>query len=277
MAGYSLEEAHQLHSDLVIFSATVQHISRQRLKETLHLKSLFYDLGTKIGSYIITLHRATRALVEAGWAHATPLLLRGMMEGVVNYLTVMYNEQPEYMAFKYFAHDFFRVIKDPEAQGVAKARADVQNLVSRVLDPESRRKAEELISSVLSGAKIETFWFQGEKGKGTLKDCILAVADAEMREGLLSLYRTLSKATHGTHFGMALFRGNLNEWDINPSENPQRAFGTLLLSNKLLIEFLAVRCRKEKLNLDADYLELLKRANLLARAYQQAESAKGAA
>jgi hypothetical protein len=271
MAEYSLEEVYQLHADLVKYGATVQHISRQRLKESKHLKPLFFDLGTKIGSYIITLHRATRALVDAGWAHATPLLLRGMMEGTVNYLTVMYNGQPEYMAFKYFAHDYFRVIVDPKVQGVAKARADVQNLISRVIDPESRRKAEGLISSVLSGAKIETFWFQREKD--SLKDCILGVADAEMREGLLSSYKTLSKTTHGTHFGMALFRDNLNDCDINPSDNPQRAFGTLLLSSKLLIEFLAVRCRNEKLELESDYIEFLTRAQLLAQAYQSAESA----
>lgn len=271
MAEYSLEEVYQLHADLVTFGATVQHISRQRLKNSPRLKSLFYDLGTKIGSHIIILHRATRALADAGWAHATPLLLRGMMEGVVNYLTVMYNGQPEYMAFKYFAHDYFRVIVDPKVQGVAKARADVQNLISRVIDPESRRKAEGLISSVLQGAKIRTYWFQPEKG--TLNDCIRDAADAGMKDGLLSSYKSLSTATHGTHFGMALFKDNLNDCDINPSDNPQRAYVALLMSSKLLIEFLAVRCRNEKLELDSDYMEFLKRANLLAQAYQSAESA----
>jgi hypothetical protein len=273
MATDNLKEVYQLYADLVSFGATVQHISCQRLKESKHLKPLFFDLGTKIGSYIITLNRATRALVDAGWAHATPLLLRGMMEGVVNYLTVMYNSQPEYMAFKYFAHDYFPVIVDPKAQGIAKARADVQNLISRVIDPESHRKAEDLISSILRGKKIKTYWFQDEKD--SLKDCILGVADTGMREGLLSTYKSLSLATHGTHFGMALFRDNLNDCDINPSDDPKRAFGALLLSSKLLIEFLAVRCRNEKLELDSDYMEFLKRANLLARAYQSAESAEG--
>lgn len=272
MATDNLKEVYQLHADLVNFGAAVQHISRQRLKESERLKPLFFDLGTKIGSHIITLHRATRALVDAGWAHATPLLLRGMMEGSVNYLTVMYNSQPEYMAFKYFAHDYFRVIVDPKVQGVAKenARADVQSLLARVIDPESRRKAEELISSILQGAKISTYWFQPEKNK--LRDCMLGVADAGMREGLLSSYKSLSTAIHGTHFGMALFRDNLNDCDINPSDNPQRAFGALLISSKLLIEFLAVRCRNEKLKLESDYIELLKRAQLLAQAYQSVAS-----
>lgn len=274
MAGYSLEEAYQLHSDLVRFGAKVQHISRERLKEPKHLKPILFDLGTKIDSYLITLHRAIRSLVEAGWAHATPLLFRGMMEGAVNYLTVMRDPEPEFMAFKYFAHDYFRVIVDPKIQAVEKARADVKSLIARIVEPESRKKAEELVSSVLKGAKIKTYWFQPEKK--SVDDCIRDATEAEMRDGVSSSYKSLSKAIHGTHFGIALFRDNLNKCDINPSKNPQTAFAVLILSSKLLIEFLAVRCRNEKLNLDSDYLELLKRANLLGQAYQLGESTRRA-
>lgn len=273
MTGYSLEEACQLHSDLVRFGAKVQHISRERLKEPKHLKPIFFNLGTRIAAYLITLHRAIRTLVDAGWAHTTPLLLRGMMESAVNYLTVMRNPEPEYMAFKYFAHDYFRVIVDPKSPGVEKARADVESLIAKIVDPESRKKAEVLVSSVMKGAKIKTYWFQPEKK--SVDDCIRDATVADLRDGVSSSYHSLSKAIHGTHFGTALFMDNLNECGINPSENPQRAFAVLILSSKLLVEFLAVRCRNEKLNLDADYLELLKRANLLAQAYQLEEAAKG--
>ncbi len=263
-----LEDVYQLHSDLVHFGRRVQRISCERLKETKLPKRLLFELGSKIASYLITLHRATLALVDTGWAHTAPLFLRGMMEATANYLTVMKNSQPEYMAFKYFAHDYSRVLVDPKVQGEPReqAFADVQLLIARVIDPESKKKAEELISSVMQRDKkvFKTFWFQPEKKRVTA--CISGAAVKDMQEGVLNAYSLLSKSTHATHFGLTLFKDNLNDCDINPNKNPQTASGVLFLSNRLLVEFLAVRCINEKLGLESEYLELLKRVNLVGRA-----------
>jgi hypothetical protein len=255
-----------LHDDLVDFGSEVQCVSNQLYKERKHINLLFFDLGTKIGSYLVTLHRANRTLVEAGWAHTTPLLLRGMLESTVNYLTVMNSSEPEYMAFRFFTHDYFRVLVDQEAESAlqVKARADIDYCLSLINDPGARKKAEERIASVLRTGNVETFWFSPDR----VTDCILRVADPEVKKDLLSVYKYLSMSIHGSHMGMVMFKDNANDFDINPSDNPQRGAGALLISIKLLIEFLVSRCTIEKLGLESDYNKLLERAQTLYEAYR---------
>lgn len=261
-----MKEILVLHDELVDFGSAVQHISNQLYKERKHINLLFFDLGTKIGSYIVTLHRASRTLVEAGWAHTTPLLLRGMLESTVNYLTVLNNAQPEYMAFRFFTHDYFRVLVDPEAQSSIKekARSDIDYCLSLVNDSDAHREAEERIASVLRAGTIETFWFSPAR----VKDCILGVADPAVKKDLLSIYNKLSMSIHGTYMGMVMFKDNPNDFDINPSSNPQRGAGALLISIKLLIEFLVSRCKIEGLGLEPEYSKLLERGQSLYEAYR---------
>jgi len=257
-----------LHDDLVDFGSAVQSISNQLYKERKHINLLSFDLGTKIGSYIVTLHRANRTLVEAGWAHTTPLLLRAMLESTVNYLTVLNNAQPEYMAFRFFTHDYFRVLVDPEAQSSIKekARSDIDYCLSLVNASNEHREAEEHIATILREGTIRTFWFSPDKN--TVKDCILGVADPAVREALLFVYKILSLSIHGTHMGMVMFKDNPNDFDINPNSNPQRGAGALLISIKLLIEFLVSRCEVERLGLESDYTRLFERGQSLYEAYR---------
>lgn len=262
-----MKEITALHEDLVDFGSEVQDISNQLFKERKHINLLFFDLGTKIGSYIVTLHRANRTLVEAGWAHTTPLLLRGMLESTVNYLTVLNNDCPEYMAFKYFTHDYFRVLVDPEAEASTKekARSDINSCLSLINDAVAHRKAEELIASILREGRVEIYWFKREMN--TVKDCILGVADPAVKEDLLSVYNKLSMAIHGTHLGMVLFKDNPNDFDIEPRNNPQRGAGALLISIKLLLEYLVSRCRVERLKLERECSILLNRGQTLYELY----------
>jgi hypothetical protein len=191
-----------------------------------------------------------------------------MLESTVNYLTVLNSDESEYMAFKYFSHDYFRVLVDPEAQEEIKDKSlsDIRHCMTLLGDAEARRKAEELNASILRDGRTKTFWYQ--PGISNLYDCISRVADIEMRESLYFVYKSLSMSIHGTHLGMFMFRDNPDDFDINPSANPQKTPGPLLISCKLLLEFLVCRCEIEQLGLEARYSTLFDKGQSLYEAYR---------
>jgi hypothetical protein len=267
-ARQTVRETYQLHERLIDFGSEVQDSSTRLYQEKKHISRLSFDLGAKIGASIIRLHRANRVLVDSGWPQATPLLLRSMMESTVNYMTVQNSDEREFMAFKYFSHDFFRVMIDPEASEAVKEKtlSDIRLCINFVNSPEARIKAEELTGTILRERHIRTFWFQRQYE--SVKDCILAVADPDMRNSLLSVYRTLSMSIHGTHMGMVMFSDDRNGLQINPTKTSQYTIGALLVSCKLLWEFFISRCHVEGLEVKSSYMELLDRAQHLYETYR---------
>jgi hypothetical protein len=253
-----LAELYQLHEDLISFGSDVQTISNRLFEERKHISPLFFDLGMKIGFYVITLHRAALALCESGWTHITPLLLRAMMESSVNYLTVINNDKPEYMAFKYFSYDYFVPLLSPDAQESTKTKAlsEIRHCISLISWSEERQEAERFVNILRARGKPFTFWFQPGRNLNGIGDCIEAVADEDMKKELRFFYKALSATVHGTHMGMVMYKDDPNDLNISPSENPQRTIGMLLISCKLLLEFLRCRCDFEGLELEPRYSEL---------------------
>jgi len=187
------------------------------------------------------------------------------MESTVNYLTVVNNDRPEYMAFKFFSQDYFVPFLSPEAQESTKTKAlrDIRHCIGLISRSEEREEAERFRDALTTRGRPFTFWFQPELNR--LGDCIEAVADEEMKEGLRFVYKALSMSVHGTHMGMVMFKDDPNDLSINPSENPQRTIGALLISCKLLLEFLRCRCDFERLDLESRFSSLLDKAEELYR------------
>jgi len=265
-----LEELFKLHEDLISFGTDVQGKSTRFFEEHKHINPLFFDLGMKIGFYVVTLHRATLALCESGWTHTTPLLLRAMMESTVNYLTVINNEKAEYMAFKYFSHDYFGPLLSPEAQESTRTKAlsDIHHCIGLISRSEERQEAERFIDLLRARGKPFTYWFQPSPNLNGVGDCIEAVADEDMKKELRFVYKALSATVHGTHMGMVMYKDDPNDLNTNPGENPQRTIGVLLISCKLLLEFLTCRCDFEQPDLGPRYSELFDRGERLYRIFR---------
>jgi hypothetical protein len=260
----------RLHEDLIAFGSKVQGISNQRFEGSKHIGPLFFDFGMKIGWYVIVLHRAIRELCDSGWTPTTPLLLRAMLESSVNYLTVIDNRKSSFMAFKYFAHDYFTPLLDSQSKDTTKTKAlsDIRHCISLIAVKEERREAECFVEELRKKGKPYTYWFQPRPN--SLSECIDNVADSETKEGLRFVYKALSMSVHATHIGMVMFKDDPGNLYINPTMDPDRTTDALLISCKLLLEFLNCRCNFEKLDLTEECSRLYDRGEKLYRAMRAA-------
>lgn len=240
-----------IHRDLVKFYSKVQESSETKKKNKHHIEDIVYITIDKLMADAVTLHRAVLTLCNGGWTHVTPILLRTMIEYIVNCMAIINHKLPEYMAFKYCYHSSFQISKDntfPEYRR-RNAKETIKQWINMLKDKEAKQKAVQYIKS----GKPYKFWFFPDEKR------VSKIINKYGSEGLKFVYGGLSISTHAGYLGLSLFKDNPDDITINPIVNPIKTKSSLGLSCRLLLELLFIRNDYEKLGHDFEYNKFLER------------------
>lgn len=233
------EEMHTVCEDFC-FAANEQ-ISKRPSKYPLAGTALF-----SLGADTLALHRAIRALCEAGWAFCCPLLLRAQMDDIVNLFAITVpTHDPEYMAFKYF----YSYLLGFKTNDISQATQDQIKRDLGLLDEANRGKAAALLKS----GKPMVYWYQPEYKKPSE---LLTKHAAPI---LSTLWKRFSGTTHGGYLGVRLFRDNKNTIHPEPRADQRSQDRALLVSSRLIVEFFDLRCQFEHIDANGAYQEIIKR------------------
>ena len=245
------EDLIELFDEMTEFGSRVQAKSSSKISKEHHIEDNVYAVFYKVIAFAITLHKATKSLCEAGWTHITPILLRALLECTANCLAVIYNELPEYMAFKYLYHPYVKTLRDNKFSEDARKKAeyDIEQGIKNLKNPKAIEKAKQFVSE----KRLEIFWFKPEE------DGVSAIINKYGNSELKFTYQSLSMSTHAGHFGLFLFKDNSDDIDINPCENPEKTEGAILFSCKYLLELIYIRNAYEKLGFDSEYKRLIEK------------------
>ena len=233
------EEMHTVCEDYC-FAANEQ-ISNRPSKYPLAGTALF-----SLGADTLALHRAIRALCEAGWAFCCPLLLRAQMDNIINLFAITVPaHDPEYMAFKYF----YSYLIGFKTNDISQETQDQIKRDMDLLDEVNREKAETLLKS----GKPMAYWYQPEYEKPSK---LLAKHAAPI---LCTLWKRFSGTTHGGYLGVRLFRDNKNTIHPEPRADQSSQDRALLVSSRLIVEFFDLRCHFERIGTNGAYQAIIKR------------------
>ena len=246
-----LEDIIEIHEDLVDFSSRIQAASSHRMENVNHIGANIYAAIYKMMAYAVTLHRGIRTLCEEGWTHLSAILLRTIMECAANYIAIVNNELPEYMAFKYLYHPYLQIFKDegyPESKR-AEAKSNVEEGFNNLIDESVKQKARQFIDL----DRQDIFWFKPEEGG------VSSIINRYGSNELKFSYGAFSTSVHAGHLGMFMFKDSPDDININPSENPHKTKFVLVTSCRWLLELLYIRDVSEELGFGSEYNEFLAR------------------
>ena len=188
-------------------------------------------------SDMLCLHRSVWCLCNGGWAFATPVLLRTMMDLIISTLAVTHREEDrEYMGFKYmygFQKEGLATLEAPTSVK-EEARADIANAIQHLsADDQARAKA-------FLEAKLETYWYSPEYRKPSD-----VLAKTGSNPVLKRVYALFSGAAHAGFAGLREFRDQPWIIDSAPRADKVSQNRALFLSARLLLEFAAMRANVE--------------------------------
>jgi hypothetical protein len=245
------EDLIQLHEDLIEFGSGIQSKSATKFKKEKHIESNVHAVFYKVIAYGIILHRAAKTLCENGWTHVTPILLRTIMECSVNCLAIIHNDYAEYMAFKYFYHDYVEILRDNNSSHELKAKnlSDIEKGLEHIKNLAAKEKAVKFVEN----DKLEIFWFRPDESG------VSSIIKKHGSDGLTLIYRSFSKSIHASHIGMFLLKDDPDNIEINPCENPVKTNLAIIISCRLLLELINIRINYEDLGFDTEYKGFLER------------------
>lgn len=197
----------------------------------------------------VCVHRATVALIDAGWSGPAAALFRTLMDLSVSSIALGNSKNPRLAAFRYLYAGLRRQARDEALP--AKARRQMFDQIRqrlRTLPSELREQAIQVIKD-----RDRPYWFAPEWPSPS------GVIAEFGRDDLKWTYMQASAAAHGTFLGMRLFRDNPDDIDINPRPLGPRAFSLDLASCRWLIEIVRVRDTVERLGLAANINALVNR------------------
>ena len=194
-----------------------------RLWETSSTQSVARTALALLVHDAVCLHRAILVLGGAGWAFATPILARAMLDLSHSAQVIVHAPQPDVAAFEWL----YAFAKDE----IYRSSPDVQKAIAAALaqmNPTHRKQAEAFLAS----PKIGAYWYS--KRFKSPRAIIRAFGTGALQE----TWKFLSSSAHGGYMGMRLFRLDPFHLDINPREDASKAAMGIIQSIKLLNDLL---------------------------------------
>lgn len=244
MARFPLSaETSSLHDDVIQYSSDL-HVAfdEHSPMATFALASVHYTA--------ILCHRGIRDLCEQGWTLLSSVLLRTMLDHIINCTAITaVPENANFMGFKYFAPLLMKLSTDPvmtKAERIGP-REELEKLVGR-LSAKDQLDAQELIKE----NKRSSYWYSPEyKGPSD----VLKLAPVPLQQ----LYNLFSGPAHGGFSLQVLFNDHSTQQDINPRPNPEWSKRAIEASSRLLLEIGRARCVWDGLGHEDEYEKLLPR------------------
>ena len=178
-----------------------------------------------IATNSIALHKVVHSLCFNGWAFATALVLRTLLDLYANILVIVNaeNNESEFMAFRY-THYFLKANLNDHVLAEESKKQIIEGL--KQLHEDIRSKAHDYMFK----GKLLGYWYSPEYSN--TKD-ILDKFDSSLKS---DFYNKLSSASHGGLLGLHLFKDSPDEKNSNPRADKKSQNLALSVSNHLILE-----------------------------------------
>ena len=243
MARFSLSPyLSSLHDDVIQYSSDIHSgFDEENPLSTHALANIHYTA--------ILCHRGIRSLCEQGWTLPASVLIRTMLDHIINCLAITaVPARANYMAFKYISPLFMKLATDPAKTATERevGRGALEKLVKR-LPLEDQPEAKAFIKKNRLGAY---FYFpEYQRPTDVLK----------LAPGLEPVYREFSGPVHGGFSLQVLLNDHLEMQDINPRAHPQSSKQAIKASSMLLLEIGRARAVWNSLGREEEYEKLQQR------------------
>lgn len=206
------------------------------------LRAVYFRISTRS----VELYRSIIVLCENGWASTAPILLRSLFECFI-ICVVIAKKDSEYMAFKYFIHDYLSDLheySDGGTGGDEHNKKQIQEMREQ-LSKSDKEKANKYIERFLGKKRPQNNWYKPEyEGVGAIiEECCTETTKVGMKD----MWNILSKATHVSHIGSNIFKSKPDKYEINPREDRGGVLMALGGATMLLLEISSLRCMMEGL------------------------------
>lgn len=244
MARYPLSsELSSLHNDVIQYSSDIHaSFDEKSPLSTYALANIHYTA--------ILSHRGIRTLCEEGWTLLSTVLLRTMLDHIINCIAITaIPERANYMGFKYFAPLPMKLATDPVMTALERkdARERLESFVDR-LPAGDQSEAKEFIKK----SKPTAYWYSPEfqRPSDVLKKASVPLA---------SMYSMFSGPAHGGFSFQVFFNDHSSVQDINPREHLQWSRRAIEASSRFLLEIGHARCVWDDLGHEEEYEKLQQR------------------
>ena len=235
-------ELSSLHDDVIQYSSDIHASFDEKSPLSTHvLANVHYTA--------ILSHRGIRTLCEEGWTSLTSVLIRTMLDHIVNCRAITADPaRANYMAFKYLAPLWMKLANDPVKVAPERkvGREALEKLVNR-LSATDKPDAEAFIRENKSGAYWYFPEFQGPTD-------VLKFAPV-----LQPIYKEFSGPVHGGFSSQVLLNDHLDPQDINPRAHPQSSKQAIKAASMLLLEVGHARAVWTSLSHEEEYEKLQQR------------------
>lgn len=242
------EDLKILHDTVIEYAVRIQTAAAAR-HETLAKPRLSHTALSALHRRGVILHRSIRSLCETGWTSTSPVLIRTLLDILVNcYAIVSVGDDAEYMAFKFMASYLIQAINDADtSEELRKHHREQLEKLQQQFEGEERKRVDEFVSNF----KPRAYWYQPEYS-----------APGKIIQGamprLFALYRQFSGSVHGSFIGSVLFDDAPDEVSINPKEHPRRTRDAVVASSRLLLDISWARATFELGTDDTEYRRIVK-------------------
>jgi len=205
-----------------------------------------------IATESIGLHKVVYTLCLNGWAFATPLILRTLLDLCASILVIVNakNNETEFMAFRYTYWFLKANLNDPILAKASKTQI-VEGL--RKLPKDIHSKAHDFMFK----ERMRGYWYSPEYSNA--KD-ILSKFNSPFKN---DFYNKLSSASHGGLLGLHLFKDSPDVKHPNPRADKKSQDLALVASNHLMLEIFGIYGHFMDGSSDSIYIDLHKEFNSL--------------
>jgi hypothetical protein len=224
------------HTKVVAFSEFLQEEGEKKFAGV-QMRPISHGATFRIHTWAIVLHRAVRDNCLIGWAQVTGVLLRTLLDCVIN-IGLIGEKAHDLRAFYFFYHYQLSKLVDSSVPKKEKEilRKEIQAGLD-LLNKEDQAKVEDHIATKKAGGP---YWFSYEYRSPS--EVIKAIMNPEIRKS----YGFLSGAAHGGHVTSNLFLDEPDTAGIDPRKNPKSAALAIIYSCRFLLEICQVRVHHEQ-------------------------------
>lgn len=199
---------------------------------------------------VFALHRAILSLCSTGWCFAAPILLRAMLDYIINITAIVNSkDDADYMAFKYLYSYHKNKLLDPSIieDERRKLKATVDEGISK-LNEAKRHRAVQYIDD----PKPSFYWYNPEY-RGP-RDILNKYSNTE----ITYVYGLCSGAAHGGFVSSNIMKDVPDAVHPNPRADARSQNMSLIFSCRLMLEIFRMRSIFERAGAEKIYEQLLK-------------------
>lgn len=224
------------HTKIVAFSEFLQEEGEKKFAGV-KMRPISHGATFRIHTWAIVLHKAVRDNCLIGWAQVTGVLLRSLLDCVIN-IGLIGEKDHDLRAFCFFYHYQLSRLVDSSVPKIEKEalRKEMQAGLDLLTKPD-QAIVERLIATKKAGGP---YWFSYEYRSPS--EVIKAIMNPQIR----TAYGFLSGAAHGGHVTSNLFLDAPDTPGIDPRKNPKSAALAVIYSCRFLLEICHVRVHHEQ-------------------------------